>query len=808
MKFYGVYVSKNNESLRNQIIESGIFPLSELIKGKEEETYLRMLDGIEGKQVFLYSGFRDIKMHESPFAEFFSPDEYNLDSNISVNKAYARGVVQSINLEDNSIVIDWEKNYQPVTWYRFALQEPISVFDTENPKHEQIYNIVFENQEMNYQWWAENGNWSDKRLKNQKDSSSLEQEFKAWLSRQVKEPVTVDRYTKCLNGHTSLYGEFRLEHDFPFNIFEMDDAHEVDTFYKRLIRLGDLTEWNRAHEASLLSAALGKYRDFLMHMDPSESNHIGNTGLKTMNSLNTILYGPPGTGKTYNTVSEALTILGSSEVAEWQDKKVKSIEELKQAYPGQVEFVTFHQSFSYEDFVEGIRAIPPIEDGNDSEQMIYKTVSGVFQEICQKASSKVKRLVNSNINLTGKNIWKMSLGNTLLNEDFIYDECVENNYILLGYGEDIDFTDCDSREEVKSKLTSDYKSDIANNDYALTSVNVFKNVIKVGDLIVVSDGNSKFRAIAEVTGEYKFLHDDSRSGFKQQRQVRWLQTYEPSLPASRIFDKSLSQMTLYQLKSGTLNHDKLESLLNKADVEDPENKPHILIIDEINRGNISRIFGELITLIEPSKRAGQIEAISVMLPYSKESFSVPNNLYIIGTMNTADRSLAVMDTALRRRFDFIEMMPKADLLSEYGVDGEVDGVDLIQLLTTMNKRIEALYDREHTIGHAFFMTLTEDSSIQDLADIFKNKILPLLEEYFYDDWEKIRLVLADQAKTDTSGLQFYQDVKNLDHDTLFPKISDSAKPIISKSYQRNVTFNPEAYIRIYDTNSPTSLTED
>ncbi|MDR0903632.1 MAG: AAA family ATPase [Ruminococcus sp.] len=168
----------------------------------------------------------------------------------------------------------------------------------------------------------------------------------------------------------------------------------------------------------------------------------------------------------------------------------------------------------------------------------------------------------------------------------------------------------------------------------------------------------------------------------------------------------------------------------------------VFIIDEINRGNISKIFGELITLIEPSKRVGQIEETTVNLAYSQEHFGVPDNIYILGTMNTADRSIAMLDTALRRRFDFIEMLPNPQLFK--GIT--VEGVDICELLTIMNKRVEILLDRDHTIGHAYFMSLRSRPLLGVLAHIFKNSIIPLLQEYFYDDYEKMRLVLGDNNK--------------------------------------------------------------
>ena len=195
----------------------------------------------------------------------------------------------------------------------------------------------------------------------------------------------------------------------------------------------------------------------------------------------------------------------------------------------------------------------------------------------------------------------------------------------------------------------------------------------------------------------------------------------------------------------------------ESTVIEENTEPYVFIIDEINRGNISKIFGELITLIESTKRAGMYEAASAILPYSGDEFSVPSNVYILGTMNTADRSIALMDTALRRRFQFVEMMPDSDVLRKIHAD-KVEDLDVAAMLDKINERIEYLYDREHTIGHAFFTDLKDDATLEKLQSIFEKSVIPLLQEYFYEDYQKIQLVLGDNAKSDDS-LKFIIDEK-------------------------------------------------
>lgn len=471
---------------------------------------------------------------------------------------------------------------------------------------------------------------------------------------------------------------------------------------------------------------------------------------KQMNApLNQILFGPPGTGKTWATTSLAVRITDPDWYQDAEQKFQGSTlrEEVKARYQSlvdkqQIMFTTFHQSFSYEDFVEGIRATTDPVTGN----LRYEVMDGIFKQLCVSAEVNVQSDTVQPFPLQGRRIWKMSLGNTMEGEEFIYEECIANNYVLLGWGGDIDFSGCTTLKEVKARIDNEQAKTPESSDYQQVAVNTFKNAMRKGDIIVISDGNSKFRAIAEITGDYHYLPNDERADFHQMRSVNWLKNFAQSLPIEHLFMKSLSQMAIYELRDTTIDRSKLAQLLASPDSAKHRALPHVLIIDEINRGNIARIFGELITLLEPDKRAGASDARDLKLPYSKTSFSVPGNVYIIGTMNTADKSLIQMDLALRRRFSFIEMLPEPTLLS--GVN--VYGVDIGKLLTRINQRIEALLDNEHMIGHAYFMPLIlltdENEKEQCLAAIFRDKLLPLLREYFFDDYERIGWVLNDSVK--------------------------------------------------------------
>lgn len=411
--------------------------------------------------------------------------------------------------------------------------------------------------------------------------------------------------------------------------------------------------------------------------------------------LNQILYGPPGTGKTYHTIDKALEILGEN-LENRDEKKAKFDEYVKN---GQIVFTTFHQSYGYEEFVEGIK--PRIDSKENSKEVEYEIKDGIFKELCKKALDN----------------YKVSL---LTQEEFVKSEDLENKIEF--------FLDelVDQQKFIEKIQSGGFKLEEYNEKYRIitddTNANLYLNLEIFKTLLENKDKIINGRSIKQILNN------------KHRRQI----------------DSYYFQLVkLFKEREQDYKVDNNPS-------EKPELKPYIIIIDEINRGNVSKIFGELITLIEPSKRIGEKEELKVTLPYSGEKFGVPKNVYIIGTMNTADRSITSLDTALRRRFEFIEMMPDVSKLSM-----DCEGINLQELLKAINTRIEYLLDREKTIGHAFFVSV---ENLEDLKKVFQNKIIPLLQEYFYNDYALINEVLNDNGMIfeDKKDDKYLQKIKNLD----------------------------------------------
>lgn len=494
--------------------------------------------------------------------------------------------------------------------------------------------------------------------------------------------------------------------------------------------------------------------------------------------LNTVLYGPPGSGKTYHTVIYAVAIIENRELVAVEKEEYAEVLKRYNEYKaqGQIEFTTFHQSYGYEEFIEGIRpAVIDENDGTESGNIQYSVQPGIFKKFCEKADCPISvhaRAEDLGIN-ENATIWKVSLWSTGDNE--VRTECLQNNHIRIGwdqYGKDI--TD-------KTDFSVDGGSVV---------LNAFINKMQVGDIVFSCYSASTIDAIGIVTGEYEW-HDEYEE-LKRVRKVNWLVKGIRENILALNGGKSMTLASVYRLSNIAMSD--VFKIVNKyqpiASGLEAHKDNYVFIIDEINRGNISKIFGELITLIEESKRVGKEEGVKTLLPYSMKPFGVPENVYIIGTMNTADRSIATIDTALRRRFEFKEMLPDPDVVAKISVGN----LSIKTILEKMNRRIAVLYDREHTIGHAYFMPLAKDNSMEKLAEIFKNKIIPLLQEYFYEDYEKIRLVLADNQKKDERD-QFIL-AKKIDQSELFGSADIGVDDCFTYEINEDAFMNPEAYQQI------------
>ena len=445
---------------------------------------------------------------------------------------------------------------------------------------------------------------------------------------------------------------------------------------------------------------------------------------------NVIFYGPPGTGKTYTTAKRAVEICKTESEKELTDYSeiMKRYNELKEK--NRIEFITFHQSYGYEEFIEGIKPKVLNEDdkseNENSQEIEYEIVDGIFKEFCDNARKAIIES-KSNVYISPKAIvWKVTV------KDEVKEDCFNSNYVRINF-------------ELNTKGALNFVDKIKKGDIIITTN---RSRTRINGIAVVTDDEGvtletkeKNRTVRNVSWLVKNIDEDIYEINGKKILPRKTVTKVPNMKVEDIIKLAKEK------KPTALSKEELSKIVIK------ENKdPYVFIIDEINRGNISKIFGELITLIEPTKRAGKKECISTKLPYSNKEFTVPDNVYIIGTMNTADRSIALMDTALRRRFKFEEMLPDYHLLEDIFVEDKGTKVNIGAMLKVINERIEYLYDREHTIGHAVFLEKMENDKINidinKLENIFKKNIIPLLQEYFYEDYEKIRIVLGDNAKNE------------------------------------------------------------
>jgi 5-methylcytosine-specific restriction enzyme B len=586
---------------------------------------------------------------------------------------------------------------------------------------------------------------------------------------------------------------------------KLDAAFKLVTVQKSKIKLGDAKynleylatceeEKDKFAEQYLVDREGYWPVDYVPNNTSTETAKSNNGDRKmTMQSLNQILYGPPGTGKTHHTIEAAVKAAEPEFAWKTRGELKAKYDELVMAK--RIRFVTFHQSYGYEEFVEGLKA-----KTTEEKSIEYIVENGVFKAIVEDAkSSDLRKAFEVNTDAT---IWKISIDGTGQSEVSNY--CLANGLAAIGWGEagDLRFEGLDSNDYYQG-LGPQVKS----------SLFEFSQRATAGDLILCIGSQRTVQAVGVITGDYHFeqIGTSEYDHYCNQLPVNWLVTDIDVDFHELNGGVNFTQKTFYELWRFSVSD--VFDLLKRQGIDvnpvkaEQEVENYVLIIDEINRGNISRIFGELITLIEPSKRAGKRESLSLTLPYSGKPFSVPDNLYIIGTMNTADRSLAMMDTALRRRFDFKEMMPNASMLAGC----EVNGINLEALLSTLNERIEVLYDREHTLGHAFFIPVKdcidkgdEENGFNELVSVFQNKILPLLQEYFFDDWDKIRLVLGDNQRGSAHQLIEEQTLNGTTLSQLFGSehnldpYGEGIKQYKLKAFDDDIWQDPNVYISMYD----------
>ena len=469
--------------------------------------------------------------------------------------------------------------------------------------------------------------------------------------------------------------------------------------------------------------------------------------------LNTILYGTSRIEKIYNIIIYSVYIIERK-----LENYIEILEKFKQyVRRGKIEFIPSDKSYIYKDFK---KTCEKVENDKNNNYIL------IIEDINKRDSLKIfgkgyfeleKRLYNEEESKIPKNLYILGTVSTIIYTDTLFNLEFFNRFksIEMLFKDEIIKNIGKIDEEIKNLL--DVKEEVNNFKFPLNtilygppgtgktynsifySVGIIKKDKSIIDMIKDKTKNISNIVKEEIFNNFNYLKEQGQIEFVTFHQSYsyedFVEGIRPTLDNKNISENIQSieenkKDLKYTLYSGIFKNicERAESNLDKN---------YVLIIDEINRGNISKIFGELITLLEPSKRLGETEELKIRLPYSGEEFGVPKNLYILGTMNTADRSIALLDVALRRRFNFIEMPPRYNLLEEK-IEVKNDKIDLEELLKAINTRIEFLLDKDHLIGHSYFLNI---KSFEDLKAIFKNSIMPLLQEYFYNDFEKIKFVL-------------------------------------------------------------------
>lgn len=439
---------------------------------------------------------------------------------------------------------------------------------------------------------------------------------------------------------------------------------------------------------------------------------------------NIVLYGAPGTGKTYDVPELAVRLCDPAFMAAEPSREeiVSRYNQLKTEK--RIAFTTFHQSLDYEDWIEGLRPVV-----NENSQVTYEIESGIFKKLCEEAERPVVKDKQVGISDNAV-VWKVSLAGT--GDNNVRRECMENNHIRIGW-------------DGYGPVISDETDWSVYNGEGKQILDAYINKMKIGDIVMSCYSSQTIDAIGVVAGEYEF--EDKFPNYKRVRRVNWLVKNINENIVEMNDGKTMTLGTVYRLNSITL--DNVKSILEKYDTSskmEENDKAYVMVIDELNRGNVSKVFGELITLLEADKRKGRINAESVVLPYSKKGFHIPNNVYLIATMNTADRSLGSLDYAIRRRFAFIAEKPFG--LEVEGFDEDLfekvsrlfvknfdeykeSGWDQTMKLEPADTLSDEYKPEDVWIGHSYFLMQDEEGE-DNTSNRLLYEIIPLLEEYVRD----------------------------------------------------------------------------